>query len=651
MRKAHFTAQILLIGIFLLSGIHWDSARAEFDLTSDYLCKYGLSLYKNGCLNDAIHELKKSLLVNQNNLVARQSLERIVVERLQRAGAALIPPPAPKGNNTLNIVKEQQDYLEQNRVLRDSAALKDKQINGLIRELRVQQNLLEQAEKELRGQVESLRKESQDKDARIKALQDSIKTFEETYAREKFAYEEKLRIEKSNFLAGWNQVLENKKAEIEKSQAEVAALNQQLNQQLLDKVAELNKKDNDILRLRQDVDLKSNQLKAYEEEAKGSRASNEQKLAEKDKGLAQTVSTLTVKEKELSDKGAQIKVLQDKVKEIEAVSAAGISDSKNKISELKDALSLKEKELADKAAHLAQLAQGVTEKDEQVQALRDKAKNLEDVSAAQIAQASQGLEEKESLVESLLDKIKTQEAELIAQRLESKDKIAGLEKNFALEKKQLESRSMQAEQGLIEKEAQLKDMQYKAKAMEDTIEQLKDKESSLLAEKENVVSTTSAQMAELKDAMDKLKKSLQSELDSYQAKLEIAQRGIVVTVLTDVSFDSGRAYLKPEGQRIIQKIINVLESEKKEHMVLIEGHTDNQPIKRSRWKSNWQLSCERALSVLDYILKNSRIAPGRISVAGFGEHRPISDNSTAAGRSQNRRVEIIIQPEIIKIRE
>ena len=82
-------------------------------------------------------------------------------------------------------------------------------------------------------------------------------------------------------------------------------------------------------------------------------------------------------------------------------------------------------------------------------------------------------------------------------------------------------------------------------------------------------------------------------------------------------------------------------------MGIIEGHTDNQPIKYSGWKSNWELSAHRALSVLHH-LKDTGIAPERLSAIGYGEYRPVASNQSTQGQQLNRRVEIVILPRLVK---
>ena len=81
----------------------------------------------------------------------------------------------------------------------------------------------------------------------------------------------------------------------------------------------------------------------------------------------------------------------------------------------------------------------------------------------------------------------------------------------------------------------------------------------------------------------------------------------------------------------------------------IEGHTDNEPIEYSGWKSNWELSTARALSVLHYLADQEGIAPQRLSAVGYGEYKPVASNDTKEGRRLNRRVEIVILPKITKV--
>ena len=151
------------------------------------------------------------------------------------------------------------------------------------------------------------------------------------------------------------------------------------------------------------------------------------------------------------------------------------------------------------------------------------------------------------------------------------------------------------------------------------------------------------ELTHLKRTKDILEERLAQEIKDKQVRLKMEKKGLVVTFVAEVLFDPGKADLKKESFPILDKVARVLKEEVPQHQISIEGHTDNQPIKYSPWKSNWELSVHRALSVLHYLEKKG-VPPQRISVAGFGEYRPVASNATAEGRALNRRVEIVIVP-------
>jgi len=155
------------------------------------------------------------------------------------------------------------------------------------------------------------------------------------------------------------------------------------------------------------------------------------------------------------------------------------------------------------------------------------------------------------------------------------------------------------------------------------------------------------ELAELRSAKTLLEERLSKEIRDKEVKLKMEERGLVITVLAEVLFDSGKAELRQESFPILDKVAKILKEELRNHNVGIEGHTDNQPIKYSGWKSNWELSTHRALSVLHY-LEEKGINPSRLSAIGYGEYRPVASNDTPEGRQLNRRVEIVILPRLVK---
>jgi chemotaxis protein MotB len=144
-----------------------------------------------------------------------------------------------------------------------------------------------------------------------------------------------------------------------------------------------------------------------------------------------------------------------------------------------------------------------------------------------------------------------------------------------------------------------------------------------------------------------LEEQLAQEIKDKQVRLAMEEKGLVITFVAEVLFDSGKAVLRQESLPILDKVARILKEEVPENNIGIEGHTDNEPIKYSGWKSNWELSAQRSLGVLHY-LETKGMSPRRLSQAGYGEHRPVASNETAEGRQLNRRVEIVILPKTVR---
>jgi|SRR3989338_18173 len=161
----------------------------------------------------------------------------------------------------------------------------------------------------------------------------------------------------------------------------------------------------------------------------------------------------------------------------------------------------------------------------------------------------------------------------------------------------------------------------------------------------------SRQLDELSQTRMLLEDRLSQEIQDKQVKLQMMEKGLVISVLGDLLFDSGRAQIRAEGIAVLDKIARVLDENVPQLNVGIEGHTDNQPIRFSAWKSNWELSTARALSVLHYLDEKKGISPQRLSAIGYGEFQPVDTNDTVAGRQANRRVEIVILPKLTKVKE
>lgn len=165
------------------------------------------------------------------------------------------------------------------------------------------------------------------------------------------------------------------------------------------------------------------------------------------------------------------------------------------------------------------------------------------------------------------------------------------------------------------------------------------------------IETLSKQVDELSQVKGILEKRLSQEIKDKNVRLKMMEKGLVITFVADILFDSGKDKIRLEAMPILDKVARVLQENVPEFKVGIEGHSDNEPIKVSGWKSNWELSSARALSVLHYLIDQKNLLPERMSAIGYGEYHPVSSNDSKDGRMLNRRVEIVILPKATKVKD
>ena len=129
--------------------------------------------------------------------------------------------------------------------------------------------------------------------------------------------------------------------------------------------------------------------------------------------------------------------------------------------------------------------------------------------------------------------------------------------------------------------------------------------------------------------------------EGYEVSFDPSAGTIPVTLSDEILFDSVKAVLKKATSAELDHIQTVLKSKYPGKQIDVVGHTDTDPIKKSPWKDNWELSAQRALSVTRYLVK-SGIPEDQARAVGCGEARPIAPNATASGKARNRRVEIVV---------
>lgn len=141
-----------------------------------------------------------------------------------------------------------------------------------------------------------------------------------------------------------------------------------------------------------------------------------------------------------------------------------------------------------------------------------------------------------------------------------------------------------------------------------------------------------------------LVRRFQGLVDAGRLSVKIVDGRMVVALSSDVLFASGSARLSPEGQTAIKEVAQLL-SEIPNRKYQVEGHTDNVPIRTQQFPSNWELASARALTVVRGMLEAGMPAD-RISAASFGDTKPAQNNDTPEGRKANRRIEIVVVPDL-----
>jgi len=138
----------------------------------------------------------------------------------------------------------------------------------------------------------------------------------------------------------------------------------------------------------------------------------------------------------------------------------------------------------------------------------------------------------------------------------------------------------------------------------------------------------------------RIRAALEAEIEKGDVAVETEGTKVIIHVLENASFDSGLADVKPGFKPVLDKISALID--KNSGTVTVSGHTDNIPISNSRFRSNWELSTSRAVSVAHQILKVATLDPSQFVVSGHAETRPRADNDTSENRAKNRRVDISI---------
>lgn len=156
----------------------------------------------------------------------------------------------------------------------------------------------------------------------------------------------------------------------------------------------------------------------------------------------------------------------------------------------------------------------------------------------------------------------------------------------------------------------------------------------------SVVATEFPAKFTVEELLERIKAAVKLEMIKGEIQIESLKDRVVLRFKDEVLFPKGSAELTPRAKQVLYKVGEVLELFDGE--IVVAGHTDDTPIRNSRYRSNWELSAARAVSVVEFFLKHKFVLPRQLAAVGYGPSRPLYPNDTEEHRAANRRVEIIL---------
>lgn len=311
-----------------------------------------------------------------------------------------------------------------------------------------------------------------------------------------------------------------------------------------------------------------------------------------------------------------------------------------------------------------------------------------------LMQTSQQLNSSKQTLESELQNLKTSEQQLKLELIEQQEKFASLSdqselvlKSSALSEEKLaaldlENTSMRGEILSIKEtlSAERDKVKLELDTLKEELAEQQNKNKSLMLENNNTadqlgalrqqfnkdIESYSQKNSELNEELKKFRalsdldqaqiekivraqKQLSNGLSEYLAENKLSvkreQEQIILQLQDQILFSSGQADLKQQGLDVLRDVGKLLAEPSEGIQIQIAGHTDNVPLSDgNRYGDNWGLSAARAANVVRFFEKELNIDATKMSAVGFGEHRPVGDNTTNAGRARNRRIEIVLLP-------
>jgi chemotaxis protein MotB len=238
-------------------------------------------------------------------------------------------------------------------------------------------------------------------------------------------------------------------------------------------------------------------------------------------------------------------------------------------------------------------------------------------------------------LEAQLEEQKRQTASLAEALAQEQEKNKQLNEEIARLNGELEA--MQAK--FVQQQQQITESIRDSSSLKASIQEMQSALAALREQKKQ----TEARVAEYR----KLLESFKALIDAGKLKVKVVRGRMVVELPSDVLFASGSIDLSEAGKTSVAEVGAIFVTMKGREFQ-VEGHTDDQPIKTERFPSNWELAAGRAIAVAQLLIK-AGLSPTRVSAASFGQHRPVASNKKPDGRAQNRRIEIVLVPDLSKV--
>lgn len=287
------------------------------------------------------------------------------------------------------------------------------------------------------------------------------------------------------------------------------------------------------------------------------------------------------------------------------------------------------------AANKSQLESKIRNLEDQIKGLNDTIASLEKKNADGETSSAARIKEIEGQISILRAKGSTREKELIDENNKLNARFSKeLKDQRDLMEKERKKNAEEMSAMKADYERKIADLQTRISEQDDQIAQLK-----AISEKQK------AELSRMGQQADELEKQLDGEIKMGQIRLKKMFDRIIINLDDKICFNSGSAKLKPDIKAALDKIKKIL-GNYPENRISVEGNTDNIPIHTSEFRDNWQLSTERSLSVLQYLLAGTGLNPTRFTAVGYGENNPIVPNDTPENRALNRRVDIVVIPKV-----